>query len=97
MIRRPPRSTLFPYTTLFRSILLLSSATRILATELPPMHLHTRRTTTQLKQPYSVIGALGAERVNANWPKVCRKGTRLVLRQICAIYGRRGKSKPTRE
>src|SRR2546426_2363600 len=24
MIRRPPRSTLFPYTTLFRSILLLS-------------------------------------------------------------------------
>src|SRR2546429_4218430 len=26
MIRRPPRSTLFPYTTLFRSLLSLSSA-----------------------------------------------------------------------
>src|SRR2546429_5359209 len=26
MIRRPPRSTLFPYTTLFRSLLLLASA-----------------------------------------------------------------------
>src|SRR2546430_7407910 len=26
MIRRPPRSTLFPYTTLFRSSLLLASA-----------------------------------------------------------------------
>src|SRR5438876_11160946 len=26
MIRRPPRSTLFPYTTLFRSILMLGSA-----------------------------------------------------------------------
>src|SRR2546430_11217573 len=25
MIRRPPRSTLFPYTTLFRSVLLFSS------------------------------------------------------------------------
>src|SRR5256885_10944500 len=25
MIRRPPRSTLFPYTTLFRSVLLLAS------------------------------------------------------------------------
>src|SRR2546430_16742297 len=25
MIRRPPRSTLFPYTTLFRSILMISS------------------------------------------------------------------------
>src|SRR3712207_8479837 len=27
MIRRPPRSTLFPYTTLFRSLLLNASAT----------------------------------------------------------------------
>src|SRR2546430_6128428 len=27
MIRRPPRSTLFPYTTLFRSSLLITSAT----------------------------------------------------------------------
>src|SRR2546430_3454299 len=26
MIRRPPRSTLFPYTTLFRSVLLVSCA-----------------------------------------------------------------------
>src|SRR5258708_23343160 len=26
MIRRPPRSTLFPYTTLFRSVLLLAPA-----------------------------------------------------------------------
>src|SRR2546422_11385979 len=31
MIRRPPRSTLFPYTTLFRSILLVASY--------PPFHL----------------------------------------------------------
>src|SRR5260221_7629882 len=28
MIRRPPRSTLFPYTTLFRSSILIMSATR---------------------------------------------------------------------
>src|SRR5256885_15804294 len=27
MIRRPPRSTLFPYTTLFRSIIVLSART----------------------------------------------------------------------
>src|SRR2546430_7755686 len=31
MIRRPPRSTLFPYTTLFRSVLLL-----------PPLWLHRK-------------------------------------------------------
>src|SRR3989440_10509849 len=30
MIRRPPRSTLFPYTTLFRSILLLEHLHRVL-------------------------------------------------------------------
>src|SRR5256885_8543043 len=30
MIRRPPRSTLFPYTTLFRSILLLLRIKRLL-------------------------------------------------------------------
>src|SRR2546429_4378417 len=29
MIRRPPRSTLFPYTTLFRSLLIRRSAVRI--------------------------------------------------------------------
>src|SRR5256885_7776654 len=28
MIRRPPRSTLFPYTTLFRSLMLLGVATK---------------------------------------------------------------------
>src|SRR5256886_1527275 len=32
MIRRPPRSTLFPYTTLFRSLLQSSTATGLLAT-----------------------------------------------------------------
>ena len=30
MIRRPPRSTLFPYTTLFRSVKLLSSVFNLL-------------------------------------------------------------------
>src|SRR5258707_4368463 len=33
MIRRPPRSTLFPYTTLFRSRLLKCSNTRISSAE----------------------------------------------------------------
>src|SRR2546430_8454035 len=31
MIRRPPRSTLFPYTTLFRSVLNFSEAARLTA------------------------------------------------------------------
>src|SRR5260221_6367990 len=37
MIRRPPRSTLFPYTTLFRSSLLLPQI-------IPPLLTHVRQT-----------------------------------------------------
>src|SRR2546422_6166062 len=37
MIRRPPRSTLFPYTTLFRSEILSLSTRRALGME-PPEH-----------------------------------------------------------
>src|SRR2546428_6774681 len=35
MIRRPPRSTLFPYTTLFRSLIKLLDAIALVATRLP--------------------------------------------------------------
>src|SRR5947208_4921216 len=34
MIRRPPRSTLFPYTTLFRSLVVADHHLRVLAIEL---------------------------------------------------------------
>src|SRR3712207_8386942 len=41
MIRRPPRSTLFPYTTLFRSVPVLSRATAVIVPDLsrtsPPL------------------------------------------------------------
>src|SRR2546429_4710147 len=44
MIRRPPRSTLFPYTTLFRSN---SGAVRERATKLDvPRHVHPYRSNT---------------------------------------------------
>src|SRR2546421_4313934 len=35
MIRRPPRSTLFPYTTLFRSRIAAAPAARVKESELP--------------------------------------------------------------
>src|SRR2546430_13556787 len=35
MIRRPPRSTLFPYTTLFRSILSLLAIGELIADKMP--------------------------------------------------------------
>src|SRR5690349_23185311 len=40
MIRRPPRSTLFPYTTLFRSILASRRHRHLVPSALP--HLHQR-------------------------------------------------------
>src|SRR3712207_8115561 len=39
MIRRPPRSTLFPYTTLFRSAVDLDLARALLAGEVAPQRL----------------------------------------------------------
>src|ERR1051326_2554343 len=35
MIRRPPRSTLFPYTTLFRSLLVLASGILVFGRQFP--------------------------------------------------------------
>src|SRR2546427_2698647 len=37
MIRRPPRSTLFPYTTLFRSLFLTAFKTELQAIAVPPL------------------------------------------------------------
>src|SRR3712207_7275449 len=42
MIRRPPRSTLFPYTTLFRSVASTVVLTRVLA-EHRELHTHAGR------------------------------------------------------
>src|SRR2546427_2400873 len=38
MIRRPPRSTLFPYTTLFRSLELLEESPAAIAAETEELH-----------------------------------------------------------
>src|SRR2546430_12176531 len=40
MIRRPPRSTLFPYTTLFRSDQLMSQLRRFGSVTVPNGHIH---------------------------------------------------------
>src|SRR3712207_8345691 len=48
MIRRPPRSTLFPYTTLFRSVLSVDTGSLSAA---PPSTDSTRLLTTSPKVP----------------------------------------------
>src|SRR5256885_16770027 len=57
MIRRPPRSTLFPYTTLFRS---LSAHPGPRTSERPGLHLH-RLSSDRLRQALSGMGGVPAE------------------------------------
>src|SRR2546422_2932239 len=58
MIRRPPRSTLFPYTTLFRSYL-RASFMRALVRFLLPFFLRERRRCRRLRRVSSERKALG--------------------------------------
>src|SRR5256885_8475312 len=59
MIRRPPRSTLFPYTTLFRSRLMADEA-RALAREAHAQSSeHLQVILDHIKDDLQVLGALG--------------------------------------
>src|SRR2546430_12604825 len=57
MIRRPPRSTLFPYTTLFRSTAQLTAQKRALYTGCPrrQRETHRDRKSTRLNSSHSQI------------------------------------------
>src|SRR3712207_6956574 len=55
MIRRPPRSTLFPYTTLFRSVALVEHA------EHDVHAYHGRQDQPELVRQRVLVGAGGAE------------------------------------
>src|SRR5256884_8006549 len=62
MIRRPPRSTLFPYTTLFRSSLFSTAARPRLALEFlsPPSAQHrTARRGLRSRERQAVAGTVG--------------------------------------
>src|SRR2546430_8702731 len=68
MIRRPPRSTLFPYTTLFRSLRLLRDLAAPLGEELARLLAGLGR---------QQEGRRGAERCPEEKPAQDRKSTRL--------------------
>src|SRR5256885_12685241 len=74
MIRRPPRSTLFPYTTLFRSRLFRAVGkvrARLRRVLLEPLHLR------------EFLSALGAE---SGGEKLDRKSTRLNSSHLVISY-----------
>src|SRR2546426_3058413 len=64
MIRRPPRSTLFPYTTLFRSLTLVEeSANR------QPAAGTSRKWWTENLEPTTLESAEGASRLSLRAPR----------------------------
>src|SRR3712207_7941439 len=77
MIRRPPRSTLFPYTTLFRSGVHLGRVRRDLALgDVPDGGPDGLVLLGQGVEPRSVV-THGPDRRTSSYPSVDRKSTRL--------------------
>src|SRR5205807_3435111 len=74
MIRRPPRSTLFPYTTLFRSVLILTSpstSTEMLPSALAIMVATASRSeehTSELQSPCNLVCRLLLEKKKKKQP-----------------------------
>src|SRR2546425_10328242 len=56
MIRRPPRSTLFPYTTLFRSLLWLALWDGKAVLGMPTCGMFSQATTFDLALPQILVG-----------------------------------------
>src|SRR2546428_8944586 len=74
MIRRPPRSTLFPYTTLFRSLHDAIEGVAAVAIEQEPFLLFGAR---HAHEPFG-IGEMAGHLTNAEWlMSIDRKSTRL--------------------
>src|SRR2546426_3571974 len=77
MIRRPPRSTLFPYTTLFRSLLLELAHGRALCQEPVAPLLLEGRTTRQLLPDLASVGR--SEEHTSELQSPCNLVCRLLL------------------
>src|SRR5258708_27158786 len=66
MIRRPPRSTLFPYTTLFRSVIAIRARDGELARQVMQLHLRmsyrSEEHTSELQSPDHLVCRLLLEK-----------------------------------
>src|SRR5947208_9370511 len=69
MIRRPPRSTLFPYTTLFRSLMApglpdLAAVRAVCAALKKPVNFRSEEHTSELQSPDHLVCRLLLEKKN---------------------------------
>src|SRR2546430_8991572 len=86
MIRRPPRSTLFPYTTLFRSVRPLLPADReseplgrVAKFDIMRMYYRSEEHTSELQSQSNLVCRLLLEKKNLNVVVVCHEETINVL------------------
>src|SRR2546428_161535 len=88
MIRRPPRSTLFPYTTLFRSIALVIDALAIV-----DLYRERRRCVAAIVQEADVVGVelCTGERRSVGPEDAVRRGLR---RAVADARERVGEARP---
>src|SRR5260221_9922390 len=95
MIRRPPRSTLFPYTTLFRSVELVFLALREPQTELRQQSVEdparSEEHTSELQSHSDLVCRLLLEKKKKKLKKFLRYRTR-VLKSYMFIYYKSSKS-----
>src|SRR5207248_8900639 len=97
MIRRPPRSTLFPYTTLFRSGRRRRPARQLSRQPVPPPPARGRRCprseehTSELQSPYDLVCRLLLEKKKKkkskkNKPNYTVNHTTLSTSTHCSFY-----------
>src|SRR5258708_13727490 len=102
MIRRPPRSTLFPYTTLFRSVIAVSRVARAQSLALHVLLRHgglkhrSEEHTSELQSPDHLVCRLLLEKKKKNNPTceyvlrhVSTRTKNLTTRVLpkCVLYG----------
>src|SRR3989441_11824694 len=92
MIRRPPRSTLFPYTTLFRSHEFLPHTREELATLAKEMKLpvaRLKRLVGALVEANPMLGHRGC-RLGITYPEITEMQARAIFEAACRV-GARGR------
>src|SRR5256885_8453099 len=90
MIRRPPRSTLFPYTTLFRSNCMgIASGVKVARNGVCACYEHTARTTCPVSSPQSYVAfrtGPGSDNSKSERWYTDRKSTRLNSSHLVISY-----------
>src|ERR1039457_7567592 len=81
MIRRPPRSTLFPYTTLFRSLDFWNSTPLLCTVPDTGCALRSEEHTSELQSPCNLVCRLLLEKKEHIYVFIRSRATRLLLRR----------------